>query len=501
MITMAIINNIRYLTKIQRLSYSKIKKITGCAYETIKKYEELEDLTPVFKNPIKKKTKLEDFEQTIRKWILEDKGRPYKQRHTARKVHYRLLEEHPDTYTASYRTVANYLSKLKKELGIGGEEYIKLQHPEDEAQVDFGKASFYENGELIEGSYLVLTLPYSNAGFIQLFHGETQECLLEGLKNIFNHMGRVPTKIWFDNLTAAVKVINKKNRKLNSFFEMFSAHYGYEPVFCNPGKGNEKGNVENKVGYLRRNLLVPLPDIKNLSDFNKELLKKCDTDHDRIHYEKREKIKDLYTEQLSLMQQLNLNEFDVFRLEKRKSNKYGNIEVETNTYSVSPSYKNEELWARIEANRITILDNDGKELIKHKRCYKKNQTIINHQESLPLIIEKINSLKYSGFYESLPKVWKEQLQDKDKESTKKNLKVLSQMLLESTIDVATTVLEKALVSGKTAPDEILASFYKYVEKDVSPKEIEFDELPELAQTIEAYDIDLDKYNKFLGRNL
>lgn len=42
MITMDQINDIRYLTKIQRLSYSKVKKITGCSYETIKKYEELE---------------------------------------------------------------------------------------------------------------------------------------------------------------------------------------------------------------------------------------------------------------------------------------------------------------------------------------------------------------------------------------------------------------------------------------------------------------------------
>ena len=60
--------------------------------------------------------------------------------------------------------------------------------------MDFGKANFIEKGKKIRGSYLVLTLPYSNAGFVQLFRGETQECLLEGLKNIFNHIGKVPLK-------------------------------------------------------------------------------------------------------------------------------------------------------------------------------------------------------------------------------------------------------------------------------------------------------------------
>ena len=106
--------------------------------------------------------------------------------------------------------------------------------------MDFGKANFIEKGKKIQGSYLVLTLPYSNAGFVQLFRGETQECLLEGLKNIFNHIGKVPSKIWFDNLSAAVKVVNKKERKLNKFFENFCAHYSFKPVFCNPASGNER---------------------------------------------------------------------------------------------------------------------------------------------------------------------------------------------------------------------------------------------------------------------
>ncbi|NLN05738.1 MAG: hypothetical protein GX166_13205, partial [Clostridiaceae bacterium] len=37
-------------------------------------------------------------------------------------------------------------------------------------------------------------------------------------------------------------------------------------------------NVENKVGYHRRNLLVPVPKFQSLIDFNKELLQKCESD-------------------------------------------------------------------------------------------------------------------------------------------------------------------------------------------------------------------------------
>lgn len=45
MITMDIINNIKYLKRVQGLSYASVKKITGCSYNTIKKYEEMENMT------------------------------------------------------------------------------------------------------------------------------------------------------------------------------------------------------------------------------------------------------------------------------------------------------------------------------------------------------------------------------------------------------------------------------------------------------------------------
>lgn len=84
MITMDIINDIKYLKRVQGLSYASVKKITGCAYETIKKYEEMDNMTPKMKFTSKRNSKLDPFKDTIRKWLMEDKGRPYKQRHTAK---------------------------------------------------------------------------------------------------------------------------------------------------------------------------------------------------------------------------------------------------------------------------------------------------------------------------------------------------------------------------------------------------------------------------------
>ena len=160
-----------------------------------------------------------------------------------------------------------------------------------------------------------MTLPYSNAGFIQIFRGETQECLLEGMKKIFQHMGRVPSEIWFDNLSAAVKITNRKNRKerkINKFFQAFAAHYSFKPIFCNPASGNEKGMVENKVGYTRRNLLVPIPSFDSLEDFNKQLLKKCEEDAYRQHYKKEKTIIELFEYDKQEMIPINSHDYEVF---------------------------------------------------------------------------------------------------------------------------------------------------------------------------------------------
>ena len=92
-----------------------------------------------------------------------------------------------------------------------------------EAQADFGTADFYENGKLHhEAKYLVLSFPYSNGGFFQLNYGENMECLLEGLVAIFEHIGGVPTEIWFDNTrTIVTKIIKGGWQKYNGTVPAF----------------------------------------------------------------------------------------------------------------------------------------------------------------------------------------------------------------------------------------------------------------------------------------
>ena len=56
--------------------------------------------------------------------------------------------------------------------------------------MDFGEFLYYDAGGAgAEGYALTISFPHSNMGYTQAFPSQNQECLLEGMKRIFEHMG------------------------------------------------------------------------------------------------------------------------------------------------------------------------------------------------------------------------------------------------------------------------------------------------------------------------
>ena len=258
---MAQVHDIRKLYFEEGKSISQISRETGYDRKTVRNFinkEDWNEAVPIIKGETEF-PKLEPYKELITKWLVDDKKAKRKQRHTALRVYNRLIEE-VDGFNCSYRTVAAFVAIKKKEIFKKAEGYLPLEHPGGEAQVDFGDAQFYENGTLHNGKYLNVSFPFSNKGYLQLFYGENMECLLEGLIAIFYYIGAVPYRLWFDNTkTIVTNILKGGGRDLTERFLRFSEHFGFQAVFCNPESGHEKGNVESKVGYNRRNMLVPIP--------------------------------------------------------------------------------------------------------------------------------------------------------------------------------------------------------------------------------------------------
>ena len=502
MLVMKEIHEIRKLYFEEGKSITDIKRITGRDRKTIRHYIGKEDWN-LEDNPAKEESifpKLEPFKQDIDSWITEDKKARRKQRHTATRVYNRLVEKYGDNFNCSYRTVAGYFSKRRKEIFGNKTGYLPLEHIPGEAQADFGDADFYENGRLFRGKYLNLSFPNSNKGYVQQFKGENQECLFEGLINIFKHIGGVPVKIWFDNTSTIVKKILKSGgRDLTDAFLKFMAHYRFEAVFCNANAGHEKGNVEGKVGYHRRNMLVPVPRFKDLAAFNEELLKKCDQDAQREHYRKNETIEELYAGDKAVFLSLPNTHLDVSNYITVKTNDYGRFYLNSglHEYSVSPKYALARVLVKITANEVIPLGESHREIVRHQRLYGKDkQQSMKWLPYLKQLSRRPGALKYSGIYNMMPESMHTYLERCDRSSRGKVLQMISTLTEMNGFESAIETVDNALKYEVTDTDSLLNLHRRIHGSHITLPRIKLsDNIPELstvATDFTNYDRKLEK---------
>jgi len=335
-INMAQAHYIKNLYENEEKSLREISRITELSFQTVQKYayqsnwnaEHLPNMDPE-RYPV-----LGKHIATIDDWLEEDKRQPRKQRHTITRIYHRLQKEFG--FEGCYSSVKRYVRKKKYLMHESVTGYLPLSQPMGYAQVDFGEFKYYDGLGRDNIAYaLTISAPFSNMAFTQVFKSQNQECLLEGMKHIFHYMGGVPIRIKADNMTTAVAhVLKGTERTLSDGFARFKLHYRFGADFCNPASGNEKGNVENKVGYSRRNFFVPVPTIENFEEYNKKLWGLCEEDAERDHYKIGVPIKDLWEQERKCLLALPENEYLVFRYESARISNYGYVTVDTNKYGV-----------------------------------------------------------------------------------------------------------------------------------------------------------------------
>lgn len=474
MTTMDQIHRIRELYYEQDKNLKEIAIIMNCDWRTVRKYVDMEDFNTPSPTPVSKEeheSKLDPFKLFIDEWLEADKLAPRKQRHTAKRI-YRRLRDEAEGFNCSYRLVALYVAEKKEELRLKKTEgYIPLVHHPGEAQADFGFADFYENGKLHhEAKYLVLSFPFSNGGFLQLNYGENMECLLEGLVAMFEHIGGVPTEIWFDNTrTIVTKVIKGGGRNVTERFQRFCEHYRIKAVFMNPESGWEKGNVENKVGYLRRNELVPVPRFDSLADENKYLLDRCELDMQREHYDDDSNrfISELFQEDKARLLPLPSVSFDTALYTTATTDKYGKFTLDAgkHRYSASPAFCESCVNLKITSSNVIVMDKDMHEVVRHKRLYGEDHERMDWLPYLTYIARKPRSLRNSGIYDMMPQTMQIYMDNCESKERGRVLKVLAELTERTGFTSAVNTVDEAVRLNAIDPDS-LQSLYRRTYTDV-----------------------------------
>jgi transposase len=226
-------------------------------------------LPPPRKQRVAQAPKLDPVKPLIDEMLTADLYAPRKQRHTARRVHTRLLDEH-GVDGLTYSTVRDYVRRRRPEIAAANgkspvQAFVPQTHlPGAEAEVDFGDVWVDLAGEMTKCFLFTFRLSYSGRAVHRVFASQGQEAFIEGHVHAFTMVGGVPTdKIRYDNLKSAVKrVLFGRNRTESDHWIAFRSTYGFDAFYCMPGidGAHEKGGVEGEVGWFRRNHLTPVVD-------------------------------------------------------------------------------------------------------------------------------------------------------------------------------------------------------------------------------------------------
>ncbi|MDP8218571.1 MAG: IS21 family transposase [Candidatus Theseobacter exili] len=499
---MDMIHDIRFRFFMKGEKITQISDALNLDWKTVQKYVDMTDFNEPSPKPASEKRfcpKLDPHKPIIDKWLEEDKQAPRKQRHTATRVYNRLRKE-TKGFDCSYRTVASYYSVKHAEI-FSNEKigFLPLEHQPGESQADFGTADFFENGKRLTGKYLEVSFPSSNKGYLQLFYGENMECLFEGLEAIFRHIRVVPNEVWFDNTKTIVsKIIRGGGRETTERFNRFREHYCFRAVFMNPGNGYEKGSVENKVGYQRRNFLVPVPHFISLPDFNHQLLDMCEEDADREHYRHNETIEELFSKDLKHCHALPEIAFDSSGRRTVATNKWGKFYLNKgmHEYSVSPKYASATVNLKITSSIVIVMDENYREIVRHRRLYgNKKQQSMDWLPYLKQLSFRPRALKYSGIYDMMPHDLKKYLNNCTNTEIGKVLKVLAELTDRTGFDSALSTVNQALCYGASDADS-LKNLYQRLYANVPelpPMSLESN-IPKIKQ-ISASLVDYDAFLK------
>ena len=244
------------------VSWRRISKEVGVSRQTVRKYAQLEDCSPEPPARPAAVSKLDPYKPLIGKWLEADRFMPRKQRHTARRVYDRLVEE--QGFDGSYQIVQRYVKRWRQEHRLPGDGYpgVGVVAGRDAGGFRFGagRGGGEPDGRALPG------------GVVPVFEHAVRGGVARGERGVRAPWGcsrcsstSAPCRrCWCpDDATGAAHRVSWDRIVVVEVFQRFVAHHRIEVRFCNPGAGNEKGSVENAVGFLRRNVMVPLPNAES----------------------------------------------------------------------------------------------------------------------------------------------------------------------------------------------------------------------------------------------
>ena len=329
------------------------------------------------RKPCRSSSKLDPYKPQIIRWLEQY---PY----SGVQVFQRLRGE---GYQGGSTIVREYVARIRPR---NVKAFLTLSFdPGECAQVDWGQYGTVKVGSTERRlSFFVMVLCYSRMMYLEFTVSETMENFLQCHRHAFEFFGAVPKAIMVDNLKCAVlKRLVGVAPVFNPRYLEISGHYGFEIRACGVGKGNEKGRVENGVGYVKKNFLAGL----DIPDFNAVNPAAC-TWRDEIanvrpHGTTHKPPVELFGVEKPAMCALPMMPYDASVTRTVRANNRFRVALNGNRYSVPAKYAGALLTMKVYADRLCIY-HESNLIAQHVRSFDRNKDFENPDHPRELVLQR-----------------------------------------------------------------------------------------------------------------
>lgn len=355
---------IRHLRDEQHLSLAQIARQLGLHWQTVALWEKRPRYERRSASPQTRRTsKLELFKPAIQQLLATH----------AFSVVQLLTRLRGQGYTGGASILRTYVRSVRPPRH---EAFLTLHFaPGQCAQVDWGSWGSIRVGNTSRRlSFFVLVLCHSRQLYVEFTLGQSQEQWLSCHEHAFEYLGGVPAEIMIDNCkTAVLSHTTGTAPVFNPTYVDFARHNGFAIKACTPRRPQQKGRVENAVGYIKKNLLGGL-ELTDFAPLNATARLWMDTVANvRLHRETHQRPADMFAaEDKPRLRPLPLCAYDTALTRTVRATNRCRVVVDTNRYSVPPAHAGQLLTLKLTAATLRLFT--GAQCVaEHPRSFEKNQ--------------------------------------------------------------------------------------------------------------------------------
>jgi len=397
-------------------------------------------------------------------WLRADARRPRKQKRTARQFHAELAGL---GYDGSYRRVAAFVRAwrddwLRRQQTSGSGVFVPLAFAPGEAfQFDWSEEHAVIGGERTRLQVAHLKLCHSRAFLVRAYLLQTHEMLFDAHNHGFRVLGGVPRRGIYDNMRTAVDRIGpSRERQVNARVPAMASHCLFEPEFCNPASGREKGQVEKNVQDARHRLWQPMPEVESLEALNAWLEQRCVALWEEIpHGAEPGSVAAAWRQEVDGLMPVR-RVFDGFVDETKRVSPTCLVHFDRNRCSVPASFANRPVSLRICPERIVVVA-EGAVLCGHQRIIERShhgqgRTVHDRRHCLAVVQRKPGALRNGAPFAELPEAFRQlQRQLHGRPGGDREMVEILSLVLQHDEQAVLVAVEMALQAGVSTKTHIL----------------------------------------------